>query len=172
MKEAAGRGELRCSFCSKHTTEVELIIEGPSVYICDECVELSMDIIVEARGGVGIIFRRKALDDLSAGALITMAGGAPDRELVADHRMGLLLDAYVSLATIAASLGGEGCTERLKKEVVDAEREVGKLKQRLSVAEQLKKLMDGEGEGDEAEADQADSDESEGGDHDDHDCDD
>ena len=39
--------ELRCSFCGKSQREVRKLIAGPSVYICDECVELCNDIITE-----------------------------------------------------------------------------------------------------------------------------
>jgi ATP-dependent Clp protease ATP-binding subunit ClpX len=40
-------GELRCSFCGKGQDEVKKLIAGPTVYICDECVELCNDIIAE-----------------------------------------------------------------------------------------------------------------------------
>lgn len=36
---------LNCSFCSKNQQEVRKLIAGPSVYICDECVDLCNDII-------------------------------------------------------------------------------------------------------------------------------
>ena len=38
---------LYCSFCGKSQHEVRKLIAGPSVYICDECVELCNDIIRE-----------------------------------------------------------------------------------------------------------------------------
>ena len=38
---------LRCSFCGKTRTEVKKLIAGPTVYICDECVDLCNDIIAE-----------------------------------------------------------------------------------------------------------------------------
>ena len=38
---------LYCSFCGKSQHEVRKLIAGPSVFICDECVELCMDIIRE-----------------------------------------------------------------------------------------------------------------------------
>jgi hypothetical protein len=40
---------LICSFCGKGQSEVEKIIAGPAVYICDECVELCNEIISEER---------------------------------------------------------------------------------------------------------------------------
>ena len=39
--------KLYCSFCGKNQSEVKKLIAGPTVFICDECVELCMDIIRE-----------------------------------------------------------------------------------------------------------------------------
>lgn len=39
--------KVSCSFCGKSSDEVRKLIAGPGVYICDECVELCMDIIDE-----------------------------------------------------------------------------------------------------------------------------
>ena len=38
---------LYCSFCGKSQHEVKKLIAGPTVFICDECVELCMEIIKE-----------------------------------------------------------------------------------------------------------------------------
>ena len=43
----ASRNTLYCSFCGKSQHEVRKLIAGPTVFICDECVELCMDIIRE-----------------------------------------------------------------------------------------------------------------------------
>ncbi len=40
-------GDLVCSFCGKGQDEVKKLIAGPTVYICDECIELCNDIIAE-----------------------------------------------------------------------------------------------------------------------------
>lgn len=42
-----GFGNLCCSFCGKNQREVKKLIAGPTVYICDECIELCNDIIAE-----------------------------------------------------------------------------------------------------------------------------
>ena len=51
MSKATTSGEskntLYCSFCGKSQHEVRKLIAGPTVFICDECVELCMDIIRE-----------------------------------------------------------------------------------------------------------------------------
>lgn len=41
------RDNLDCSFCGKSQAEVRKLIAGPAVYICDECIELCNDIILE-----------------------------------------------------------------------------------------------------------------------------
>ena len=47
------KNTLYCSFCGKSQHEVRKLIAGPTVFICDECVELCMDIIrEEAKAGV------------------------------------------------------------------------------------------------------------------------
>ena len=43
----AGSKTLYCSFCGKSQNEVKKLIAGPSVFVCDECVELCNDIIKE-----------------------------------------------------------------------------------------------------------------------------
>src|SRR5881409_118787 len=42
-----GNGTLKCSFCGKSQNDVRKLIAGPTVYICDECIELCNDIIAE-----------------------------------------------------------------------------------------------------------------------------
>jgi ATP-dependent Clp protease ATP-binding subunit ClpX len=46
-KTSGNHENYRCSFCGKSQDEVKKLIAGPSVYICDECVDLCNDIIVE-----------------------------------------------------------------------------------------------------------------------------
>ena len=52
MTDMTGKGDdngklLYCSFCGKSQHEVRKLIAGPSVFICDECVDLCNDIIRE-----------------------------------------------------------------------------------------------------------------------------
>ena len=67
---------LHCTFCGKSQHEVRKLIAGPTVFICDECVELCMDIIseenksslVKSRDGVPTPKEiRKVLDDYVIG---------------------------------------------------------------------------------------------------------
>lgn len=46
-KDTEGNSSLCCSFCGKSQKEVKKLIAGPTVYICDECIELCNDIIAE-----------------------------------------------------------------------------------------------------------------------------
>jgi len=79
MTKASGgdsKNTLYCSFCGKSQHEVRKLIAGPTVFICDECVELCMDIIreehkstlVKSRDGVPTPAEiRKILDDYVIG---------------------------------------------------------------------------------------------------------
>ena len=49
--EDDNKSTLFCSFCGKSQHEVKKLIAGPTVFICDECVELCMDIIREEHKG-------------------------------------------------------------------------------------------------------------------------
>ena len=48
------KNTLYCSFCGKSQHEVRKLIAGPTVFICDECVELCMDIIREENKASGL----------------------------------------------------------------------------------------------------------------------
>ncbi|MBW2287911.1 MAG: ATP-dependent Clp protease ATP-binding subunit ClpX [Deltaproteobacteria bacterium] len=50
MKKREDDANLSCSFCGKSQREVKKLIAGPTVYICDECIELCNDIIAEEYG--------------------------------------------------------------------------------------------------------------------------
>ncbi|MBR0565860.1 ATP-dependent Clp protease ATP-binding subunit ClpX [Azoarcus sp. L1K30] len=52
-KKTSGEKLLYCSFCGKSQHEVRKLIAGPSVFICDECIELCNDIIREEIAGDG-----------------------------------------------------------------------------------------------------------------------
>ena len=50
MKKRDDDANLQCSFCGKGQREVKKVIAGPTVFICDECIELCNDIIAEEYG--------------------------------------------------------------------------------------------------------------------------
>ena len=39
--------QLKCSFCGKPQTQVNRLVAGPGVYICDDCIHICMDILNE-----------------------------------------------------------------------------------------------------------------------------
>ena len=43
---------LYCSFCGKTNREVLLLIAGPTVFICDECIDLCTEIVAEKRKSI------------------------------------------------------------------------------------------------------------------------
>jgi ATP-dependent Clp protease ATP-binding subunit ClpX len=57
-KVGSGEGEvLRCSFCNKDQNDVRKLIAGPTVFICDECVDVCNDIIADDRRAEGRVTR-------------------------------------------------------------------------------------------------------------------
>ncbi len=71
-----GEKLLYCSFCGKSQHEVRKLIAGPSVFICDECIELCNDIIREEAHGE--------------------TGGKPGKsDLPVPHKIRKILDQYV-----------------------------------------------------------------------------
>jgi hypothetical protein len=46
-------GTLACSFCGKNQDQVRKLIAGPTVFICDECIDLCNDIIEEETDEIG-----------------------------------------------------------------------------------------------------------------------
>jgi hypothetical protein len=81
---------LRCSFCSKSQHDVRKLIAGPGVYICDECVELCLDVIRE-EGKFDKVFGLLKPDDGSGDpsrpGAFELARGASSEELAeyAEH---------------------------------------------------------------------------------------
>ncbi|MCE5203159.1 MAG: ATP-dependent Clp protease ATP-binding subunit ClpX [Actinomycetia bacterium] len=47
VERTEGHDELKCSFCGKPQHQVRKLIAGPGVYICDECIDLCVDIVDE-----------------------------------------------------------------------------------------------------------------------------
>ena len=46
-KIGEGSDLLKCSFCGKTQKQVKKLIAGPGVYICDECIDLCNEIIID-----------------------------------------------------------------------------------------------------------------------------
>ena len=65
---------LKCSFCGKTQKQVKKLIAGPGVYICDECIELCNEIIIEELAEAGTL----GLTELPAFVLIKSDGSVPN----------------------------------------------------------------------------------------------
>ena len=78
MSDKKGSSEklLYCSFCGKSQHEVKKLIAGPSVFICDECIDLCNDII---------------RDETTADT----ATSGTRSDLPTPHEIGSILDQYV-----------------------------------------------------------------------------
>src|SRR5258706_4108308 len=77
MTDRKGSSEklLYCSFCGKSQHEVKKLIAGPSVFICDECIDLCNDIIRDEAA--------------------TEPGGKDSNDLPTPHEIADLLNQYV-----------------------------------------------------------------------------
>ena len=53
-KGSSSEKSLYCSFCGKSQHEVKKLIAGPSVFICDECIDLCNDIIRDELPGTAL----------------------------------------------------------------------------------------------------------------------
>src|SRR5438094_3653711 len=76
-KSSSGEKLLYCSFCGKSQHEVKKLIAGPSVFICDECIDLCNDII---------------RDETTA---VESVGGGAKSDLPTPHEIAELLNQYV-----------------------------------------------------------------------------
>jgi ATP-dependent Clp protease ATP-binding subunit ClpX len=61
MPRPVARATLSCSFCSAYEDEVQVLIAGPAVFICDVCVGQCVEIIAERKEG---LVRQLATDSL------------------------------------------------------------------------------------------------------------
>lgn len=76
-KSSSGEKLLYCSFCGKSQHEVKKLIAGPSVFICDECIDLCNDIIRDETSSVESV------------------AGSAKSDLPTPHEIAALLDQYV-----------------------------------------------------------------------------
>ncbi len=108
--------ELRCSFCNKSSKAVRKLIAGPTVYICDECVDVCVHIIADDR--VASAKRRNCNPELGStlsaewppsDAWCAFCGEVAELEtaLLIENRT-LLCERCVSAITLAASEAHKG----------------------------------------------------------------
>ena len=63
--------EVKCSFCGKPKQKVKKLIAGPGVFICDECIEMSLEVLVAALSEPEVV---RITDE--TGFLISFVGSA------------------------------------------------------------------------------------------------
>ena len=98
------KSTLYCSFCGKSQHEVRKLIAGPTVFICDECVELCNDIIREETKA-GLTGKKEGDVPTPAEICATLADYVigQERDLAAQHRAHLLQRGDALGAQLAAS---------------------------------------------------------------------
>jgi hypothetical protein len=98
--------ELRCSFCGEQHVDVAKLVAGPGVYICDECVNLCVDVIAKATDAQPSLPEWAALSDEELLQRIPLiASSAANVEAGLRDRVDELRDRGVSWARIGAALG-------------------------------------------------------------------
>jgi hypothetical protein len=78
--------ELYCSFCGKSNTDVAVLVAGPRVYICDECVDLSQEVVLERKKVKEVEALDKSAADLYR-FIYGSSSGAFDRAVVCPHAL-------------------------------------------------------------------------------------
>jgi hypothetical protein len=96
--------DLRCSFCNKSKDEVDRLVAGPGVFICDGCIRLAEQVIAEERGQLFEDLQSRSNDELLAS--IARLDTAPDHveRAVAEH-VRILRERGVTWARIGETLG-------------------------------------------------------------------
>jgi ATP-dependent Clp protease ATP-binding subunit ClpX len=80
---------LQCSFCGKGSDQVRKLIAGPGVYICNQCVDLCVEIITDQVGGDVASTSDQALsvdDALARAAALHQSRQQVEREVAASVR--------------------------------------------------------------------------------------
>ena len=97
--------DLKCSFCGKDQNEVRKLIAGPKVFICDEYVDLCIDIIADET--------ESPRDDVSPPPISTTAGESFMPEVVT-HYADTNVAADYTIASDGVDWMCEGCGWRLR----------------------------------------------------------
>ena len=99
---------MRCSFCAKSQTEVETLILGPGVAICNECVAHCIP-IVDAHKGMTCTLEERLPDHWPTERLLKIIGFSDGAAEAADRSMRDLVDILrereISWAAIGETLG-------------------------------------------------------------------
>ena len=134
------KNTLYCSFCGKSQHEVRKLIAGPTVFICDECVELCDDIVwADFTGEEGHVIRCKvgaSNPEIEAILHQTIAAAVSEEFPDLEIRYSFTRGGDGSASILAFSVGGEGIPERHLQEFEDLKGKIEDLTRKLSVASQ------------------------------------
>jgi hypothetical protein len=106
----ATAAQVRCSFCAKPGSEVEKVIAGPGVYICNECVGLCNDILGDERrtppqpGAQQPAWEETMTDEQILELLPRIAAVGAQTEASLQRRVAILRQRKVTWARIGAAL--------------------------------------------------------------------
>ena len=106
---AAAAVQVRCSFCAKPSSEVEKVIAGPGVYICNQCVGLCSEILLAEQGKPSVpVAQRPAWEEMTDEQIlellprITAVGEQTEASL--QRLVAILRERRVTWARIGAAL--------------------------------------------------------------------
>ena len=109
-RSAATAARVRCSFCAKPASDVEKVIAGPGVYICNECVGLCGEILREERrkpaGPAAQVpaWDESMTDEQILGLLPRIAAVGAQPEASLQRMVAILRERRVTWARIGAAL--------------------------------------------------------------------
>ena len=100
--------ELHCSFCAKSQVDVETLIAGPGVHICDACVNICVTVLAETRGRP-VTPQTRFQDYWPTDSLLSQIKGYESASALVDRKMQdaveILRERDVSWAQIGETLG-------------------------------------------------------------------
>jgi ATP-dependent Clp protease ATP-binding subunit ClpX len=109
VQATAAAIQVRCSFCGKSGSDVERVIAGPGVYICNECVGLCSEILAGEQGKPSPSEARlpaweKLTDEQILDLLPRMAAVGEQNEASMQRLVAILRERRVTWARIGAAL--------------------------------------------------------------------
>ena len=106
---AAATVQVRCSFCAKPSSEVEKVIAGPGVYICNQCVGLCSEILLAEQGKPSVpVAPRPAWEEMTDEQILELlpriAAVGEQTEASLQRLVAILRERRVTWARIGAAL--------------------------------------------------------------------
>ena len=120
---AAAKSVLQCSFCGKGQDEVEKLVAGPGVYICDECIGLCNGILADENTTPRMPDWRALSDETILAGLPQVAAMSAQAEFSLHERIAELRQRGMTWAELGGALGvtRQAAWERFAREGKTAE---------------------------------------------------